>query len=213
MVVRFNANGTPDASFGPTGFGVIQTSFNSGDSLSSVALQTDGKIVAGGYTFGTDLSDFALLRLNTNGTFDTTFDTDGKLTTSIRQQDILNKVLIQPDGKLIATGNTRNQGQNLDAAVVRYNPTGALDTTFDVDGIATTDDGAFEETSAAALQHDGKIIVSERRDFNISALIRFNPNGALDTSFHGDGIFIFPASSTTQTRLQVRLPFSRTAKS
>ncbi len=194
MVVRFNANGTPDAAFGPTGIGVIQTSFNTLDYCSSVALQTDGKIVAGGYTGDFINYDFALLRITATGSLDTTFDTDGKLTTSIRQGDSLNKVLIQPDGKLIATGNTRNIGQNVDAAVIRYNPTGALDTSFDVDGIATTDDGAFDDTHAAALQPDGKIIITERRDFNNSALIRFNPNGSLDTSFHGDGKFIFPAA-------------------
>ncbi|MBK8811167.1 MAG: VCBS repeat-containing protein [Acidobacteria bacterium] len=198
LVVRFNANGTPDASFGPTGTGVIQTSFNAGDSLGSIALQTDGKIVAGGYTFGTGI-DFALLRITATGSLDTTFDTDGKLTTSVRQEDFLNKVLIQPNGKIIATGYTRSPGQNFDVAVVRYDPTGALDTSFDVDGIATTNDAPFEETTAAALQPDGKIIVAERRDFNTSALIRFNPNGSLDTSFHGDGIFKFPASNYTNT--------------
>ena len=196
MVARFNANGTPDASFGLTGMGVIQTSFTDLDNLTSIALQTDGKIVAGGHTFGID---FALMRITANGLLDTTFDTDGKLTTSIREFDTLNKVLIQPDGKIIATGNTRNNGQSFDTAVVRYNPTGALDTSFDVDGIATTNDAPSEETTAAALQPDGKIIITERRDFNTSALIRFNQNGSLDTSFHGDGIFKFPASSHTNT--------------
>ncbi len=198
MVVRFNANGSPDASFGPTGIGVIQTSFNAADSLSSVALQTDGGIVAGGYTSGSNF-DFALLRITTGGSLDSTFDMDGKLTTSIRDEDFLNKVLIQPDGRIIATGRTRNTSQSLNAAVVRYNPNGSLDTSFDVDGIATTNDGAFEETSDGTLQPDGKIIVTERRDFNNSALVRFNSNGSLDTSFHGDGKFVFPASSYTNT--------------
>ena len=199
MVVRFNANGTPDASFGPTGIGVIQTSFNIIDSCSSVALQTDGKIVAGGLAGDFSSTDFALIRITATGSLDTTFDTDGKLTTSLRHQDFLNKVLIQPDGKIIATGNARNTGQDVDTVVVRYNPSGALDTSFDGDGIATTNDAPFDETTAAALQPDGKIIVTQRRDLNNSALIRFNPNGSLDTSFHGDGLFIFPASTHTNT--------------
>ena len=200
MVARFNANGTPDASFGPTANGVIQTSFNAVDSFSSVVLQTDGKIVAGGFTNTAGINnDFALMRITATGSLDTTFDTDGKLTTSIREQDLLNKLLIQPDGKIIATGSTRNTGQNQDAALIRYNPNGSLDTSFDVDGIATTNDAPFDETSAAALQPDGKIIVTQRREFNNSALIRFNHNGSLDTSFHGDGIFTFPASSHTNT--------------
>ena len=197
MVVRFNANGTPDASFGSTG--VIQIAFNPRDGLISLALQSDGKIVAGGFTGDFDNVDFALIRITSTGSLDTTFDTDGKLTTSIREADILNKVLIQPDGKIIATGNTRNMGQNLDTVIARYNPNGSLDTNFDVDGITTTNDAPFEETTAAALQPDGKIVVTERRDFNNSALIRFNPNGSLDTSFHGDGIFDFPTSTHINT--------------
>lgn len=199
MVVRFNANGTPDASFGPTGIGVLTYSLNSFDFFSSVAIQPDGNIIAGGYTGDLSFTDFALYRITATGSLDTTFDTDGRLTTSIRQSDGLNKVLLQPDGKIIATGITRNSGQSFDAAVVRYNPNGSLDTSFDVDGIVTTNDTAFDETSAAALQPDGKIIIAERRDNTVSALIRFNPNGSLDTSFHGDGIFKFPASTYTNT--------------
>ena len=199
MVARFTANGSIDTTFDTDG--IFTTSFDTSDFLTSVAIQTDGKIVAGGYSTPANFStfDFSLIRLNANGSLDTSFDTDGKLTTSIRQYDFLNTVLLQPDGKIVATGDIQNIGSNKDVAVVRYNPNGSLDTSFDVDGIATTDDGAFDETTAAALQPDGKIIVSERRDSNTSALIRFNSNGSLDTSFHGDGIFKFPASNYTNT--------------
>jgi uncharacterized delta-60 repeat protein len=197
FLARFNSNGTPDATFGSTGY--LTYSLNTFDTFTSVAIQSDGNIIAGGVTGDSSFIDFALYRITPNAALDTTFDTDGKLTTSIRQFDTLNKVLIQPDGKIVATGNTRNQSQNLDTAVVRYNPNGSLDTSFDADGIATTNDAPLDETTAAALQPDGKIIVAERRDFNNSALIRFNPNGSLDTSFHGDGIFKFPASTHTNT--------------
>ncbi len=199
FLVRFNANGTPDANFGPTGLGYLTYSLNAFDTFTSVAIQPDGNILAGGVTDGGNFSDFALYRITPNAALDPTFDTDGKLTTSIRQDDLLDQVLIQADGKILATGNTRNTGGNLDAAVVRYNQNGSLDTSFDVDGIATTNDAAFEETTAAALQPDGKIIVTERRDLNTTALIRFTSNGSLDTSFHGDGIFTFPASNYTNT--------------
>lgn len=199
FLARFNSNGTPDAAFGPTGLGYLTYSLNTFDTFTSVTLQTDGNIIAGGPTGDSSFTDFALYRITPNAALDPTFDTDGKLTTSIRQNDLLDQVLIQADGKILATGNTRNTGGNLDAAVVRYNQNGSLDTSFDVDGIATTNDAAFEETTAAELQPDGKIIVAERRDFNTSALIRFNPNGSLDTSFHGDGIFKFPASGYSNT--------------
>ncbi len=71
MVVRFNTNGSPDASFSPTGIGVITTSFDTFDLLTSVAIQTDDKIVAGGYSGTFSSADFSLIRLNTTGSFDT----------------------------------------------------------------------------------------------------------------------------------------------
>ncbi len=87
----------------------------------------------------------------------------------------------------------------MDVAVIRYNPNGSLDTGFDTDGIAIVNTMAFAETSAAVIQPDGKIIVTAQQSFTGAAAIRFNSNGSLDTSFHGDGIFIFPLSSYTNT--------------
>ncbi len=197
MVVRFNANGTPDAAFGPTGIGLVVVSFNNNDDLRSISLQTDGKIVAGGNTSGANI-EFALIRITATGSLDTTFDTDGKLTTSIGVNDALSKLLLQPDGKIIAVGRTQNINQT-DVAAVRYNSDGSIDTSFGVNGIAISNDITFDSTGGATLQPDGKIIVAERIDFNNTRLIRFNSNGSLDTSFHGNGKFTFPASNYTNT--------------
>ncbi len=197
MVARFNANGSIDTTFDTDG--IFTTSFDTLDLLTSVAIQTDGKIVAGGRAAHFSSSDFSLIRLNTNGALDTSFDTDGKLTTSIRDFDILNTVMLQPDGKIVATGDTQNSGSNRDVAVIRYNPDGSLDTGFDVDGIAIANIMVVAETSAAVIQPDGKIIVTAQQNRDGAAAVRFNSNGSLDTSFHGDGIFIFPLSSYTNT--------------
>ncbi len=71
-----------------------------------------------------------MVRYNTNGSLDTSFDGDGKLTTAIGSgEDFANIVAIQSDGKIVVAGTG-----NLDFAVVRYNTNGSLHTLFDSDG-------------------------------------------------------------------------------
>src|SRR6185369_13906608 len=98
-------------------------------------------------------------------------------------------VVIQPNGKIVATGFAVN-GLVTNIATVRVNPDGSLDTTFDGDGIAITDFGVGEEGHAVALQQDGKIVVAGdtlNGTNNDIALVRYNTNGTLDTTFDGDG--------------------------
>ena len=75
------ADGDLDTTFG-TG-GKVTTAIGSFDSAYSVVLQSDGKIVAAGYSYNGSNYDFAVVRYNIDGSLDTTFDTDGKVTTAI----------------------------------------------------------------------------------------------------------------------------------
>ena len=92
----------------------------------SVAIQTDGKIVAAGYSYnGSGNADFALVRYNTDGTLDTSFGSGGKVTTPIGSgHDLGYSVAIQMDGKIVAAGY--GTGSNIDFALVRYNTNGSL---------------------------------------------------------------------------------------
>ena len=107
------------------------------DGGSAVAIQPDGKIVAAGHSKNGFRSDFALVRYNADGSLDTSFDSDGKVTTSIGTSDFASAVAIQPDGKIVAAGNSYN-GSDSEFALVRYKPDGSLDTSFDGDGKVTT---------------------------------------------------------------------------
>ncbi len=94
--------------------------------------------MAAGYSDNGSNNDFALVRYNTDGSLDTTFDSDGKVTTAIGSgSDYAYSVAIQSDGKIVAAGYSDN-GSNDDFALVRYNTDGSLDTTFDSDGKVTT---------------------------------------------------------------------------
>jgi uncharacterized delta-60 repeat protein len=180
-LVRYNTNGSPDTTFGPSNTGIVTlTTIGTSSVAMAVALQPDGKIVVGGQA----ASHFTLLRYNDNGTLDTTFDGDGIATTTIGNQSTGFDLVIQGDGKIILAGQSNPTSGGTILALARYNTNGSLDTTFDADGIVT---GPIGFMHAVALQSDGKIVVGGL-SANHFTLVRYNDNGSLDTTFDGDGI-------------------------
>ncbi|MCA3749091.1 MAG: hypothetical protein IN808_08140, partial [Rubrobacter sp.] len=124
------------------------------------------------------------------GDLDTTFSSDGRLTTDFGSvTDRVNDVAIQDNGKVVAAGITQsvNGDGTIDFALARYNPNGSLDATFGSGGRVVTSFGAGDDHAyAIAIQGDGKIVVagSSGGDF---ALARYRANGNPDTTFSGDG--------------------------
>ena len=156
LVLRLHADGSPDAGFGVNG--IVTTDITGGDEALDVSIQGDGKIVVAGRTldFGTFASGFAIVRYNANGSLDTSFDTDGKVTTVSVGSDGAFAVALQGDGKIVLGGASE---QGSDFVVVRYNTNGSLDTTFDSDGIVTTPLGCCDSFRGdLAVQADGKIL-------------------------------------------------------
>src|SRR5439155_1000972 len=127
-VLRYNANGSLDATFGAGG--KVTTSIGSNeDDAYALVVQPDGKLVAASSTFIGVTSDFTLLRYNANGSLDATFGTGGKVTTPVGSAgDYADALVFQPDGKLVAAGSV--EGSDRDFAVVRYNADGSLDGSF-----------------------------------------------------------------------------------
>lgn len=117
-LIRCYSNGSLDNTF--DGDGRLTTDFGNYSYGRSVALQSDGKIVVAGTSTDGSGNDFALARYNIDGSLDTTFDSDGKLTTDILGSDDWgNSVAIQPDGKIVIAGMADN-GPNFDFAIARY---------------------------------------------------------------------------------------------
>ncbi|MCP4093790.1 MAG: BspA family leucine-rich repeat surface protein, partial [Planctomycetes bacterium] len=191
-LVRYNTDGSLDTSF--DGDGILTTAFGSANDFgSSVAVQSDGKILVAGTSDNGSGWDFALARYNSDGSLDTSFDGDGKLTTGFAGNDASSLNLsVQGDGKILLAGYI-NIGGNYDFALARYNTDGSLDTSFDGDGVLTTAIGSGDDFGhSLAVQSDGKILVAGRShngsddDF---ALVRYDTDGSLDTTFGGgDGM-------------------------
>jgi serralysin len=195
-LVRYNTDGSLDASFSHDG--IVTTAIGSWNADgNSAILQSDGKIVVVGTSFNGSNFDFAVVRYNTDGSLDTTFSGDGKLTTSIgTRNDFGYSATIQSDGKILVAGTASVGGTGYgysDFALVRYNSDGSLDTTFSDDGKLTTNITSEDEAKSVTLQADGKILIAgfSRGDFNNEfSVVRYNTNGSLDTSFSQDGKLI-----------------------
>lgn len=185
--------GTLDPAF--DGDGKLTTDFSGNTDISqAVMIQPDGKIIAIGSSYNGSDNDFALTRYNSDGSLDTSFDLDGKVTTDFVSDlfgsgyDAAVAGAFQSDGKIVVAGDTSNGfSSNYSFALARYNPDGSLDASFDGDGRVYGDDN--NHAYSVVVQPDGKIIVAGVKAGSISffVLARYNGDGSLDATFGGGG--------------------------
>jgi uncharacterized delta-60 repeat protein len=163
-LVRYNDRGRLDSGFGSAGR-VTTDFFGSFDQATAIALQSDGKIVLAGVAnpdFTLANSDFALARYSSDGNLDSTFGSGGKVTTNfLGAADEANALAVEPNGKLVAAGNTNGFGGGRDFALAHYNADGSLDPGFGAAGKVVIDFfGSVDSGNALALQPDGKMVVA-----------------------------------------------------
>lgn len=193
-VARYNADGTLDTSF--SGDGLVTTDIGVGtyDVAYGIAIQTNGKIVAVG--FSEEISgdtNFALARYNSDGSLDLGFNGGFPIITSVAGNDSIGlDVALQGDGKIVVAGQA-----NENVAVARYNLDGSPDLLFSGDGQVTTDLdlGSDDDAFAVGIQADGKVVAAGS-SFSYDtfesqfALVRYGTDGVIDTSFSSDGIVL-----------------------
>ena len=197
--LRLTPNGSPDPSFSGDGRVSVDFGPESNDYDQTVLAAPGSKLVLAGTSYPDVLTfdeiggDFALARLNSDGSLDSTFSGDGQVTTDLGVYDKLTAAAIQSDGKIVAVGRTGLTFGFSEIAVIRYNADGTLDSTFSGDGTQK----AIVETSAAptavAIQPSGKIVVGGTSYDGIESIsgfvIRFNADGTRDNNFAGDGLY------------------------
>lgn len=188
VIMRYNANGSLDATFG-TG-GIVHTDIAGSP---RVALQTDGKLVVGGTLSGA----FALERYASNGTVDNTFGVNGIATASeVENGSILfGDLAIQQDGKIVVVGTWETGGHTYPALVARFNENGTLDEDFGIKAFADGDfpDGMQHYLNGVAIPLDGKIVMSgdmmsyEGNGSIILGRLTTEADPWLDPTFGGNG--------------------------
>ncbi len=191
-LLRFQPDGTPDASF--AGGGVADLGPNT--IASGVAVQSDGKVIVGGRS-GWDYTDFLVARFDPDGDPDPGFSGDGRATADIADVDAAWDIAVRPNGKIIATGTECGPygdfHPSCGAAVARFKSDGSLDGSFGTQG---TESLYGSDGAGVALTPDGGIVSAgetptdpyyeEDADF---AVLRLDSRGTPDNAFRGDGLW------------------------
>jgi len=174
VLLRLNANGSLDTSFGVNG--LVKTDFASMDGINALDVALDGTIIAAGFAdrqcSGPGCPKFALARYNANGSPDTTFGTGGKLVTDIGSMDLIAGIAITagtPTPKIVLGGSFRQTQfcainttpTQCDFMVLRYNWNGTLDTSFGNGGRVTTEfgNGTIDEAFGMAIDRNGQVVL------------------------------------------------------
>lgn len=203
--------GTLDPTWAPTsplGAGKLVTPMTTGtDRVRASALQADSKLVLAGYcpNPNTGRNDYCVVRYNTDGSLDTSFNGTGKLLFSMGADDDQgNAMAIQADGKILITGACVMANSEYDFCTARLNTDGSFDTTFGNNGRVITPTGGSgtnfgNHARTIAIQsvgvNAGKIVVGGSCALATDAnqrlcAARYHPNGTLDSTFNGTGVFV-----------------------
>ncbi|QDU18781.1 tandem-95 repeat protein [Urbifossiella limnaea] len=200
VVVRLRANGTLDATGFGTG-GVVRLTFGSGVAAGvlDAALQADGKVVLSGF-IGTD---FAVVRLNADGSPDATFGTGGVVRTAALSAAgaKAHGVAVAPDGKIVAVGVDGEGTASSVLVVARYSAAGVPDGSFGNSGVSTVASSGYDQRGTdVAVRADGKVLVGVRLRNTSNgtydyAVMRFNADGSPDNGFGTGGAYVEPTAS------------------
>lgn len=198
-IARYNADGSLDTAGFGAGTGKVITDFGgSFSNATSVALQSDGKIVVAGASNAgsTSTQDFALARYNTDGSLDLSFgeNLDGQVTTDFFERDDFGQsVSVDASGNIVVAGQAYPQTGPRTFAIARYTPDGDLDPDFDDDGMVTTDFLTYGSFALAVVVDANGIVAAGGAQGKRSRVIQFalarfnNSDGSLDTTFGTGG--------------------------
>jgi len=207
-LARYNANGSLDLAFG-TG-GLVTTSVIANFHCRGIAvdIQPDGKIIVGGEandtaTIAPQNGYYLVLRFNSNGTLDNTFNSTGiksvQSASNYSTEVYITDVLLQPDGNIVLSAGVYYSVMS-EFVFMRLTPNGALDNTFGTAGLSVISSTIGEALPAAiALQSDGKIVYSGFIDgstTNYPMVGRLNADGSADAGFGSSG-HVLPSFSAS----------------
>jgi len=189
FLARFTESGSLDPSFGSGGI-VTGTTGSWDSNLDVVSLQNDGKIVSVGHllSYGSP-TQTAVFRFTSAGAPDVSFTSTGSMVVAL-PPDVASfsayDLAVQSDGKILFVGTAQLGPESYATLLIRVLPNGSMDSTFGSGGIARTSLAGFGRQMA--IQPDGKIIVGSSSGIEPARVLRFNPDGSLDTGFGLGGV-------------------------
>jgi uncharacterized delta-60 repeat protein/uncharacterized repeat protein (TIGR02543 family) len=181
-IVRLNTDGTLDTSFiNDVGVGLGTPASN--NLITSVGLQSDGRIiVAGSFANWDGVAVGRIARLNTNGTRDTTFNQGGTGLNSF-----VYGARVQSDDAIVLVGNFSTHNGSAASKVLRLNSNGTLDASFSTNIGTSIGHSSTPYVGRVAIQNDGKILIGQGfttwSGTTVGSLVRLNSNGTRDTAF------------------------------
>lgn len=186
-VLRYNADGTLDQTFGTGGIATTPV-LNIHDRARAMALRPTGEIILAGESTTTSTDEVALAQFTSNGVLDPTFGNAGIASFDLGSNDVVHAAALQPDGKLVCVGVSAPNNM-----LARFLPDGTLDPTFNgtgalVDPLPGSTGGTHRDV---ALQADGKIVAVGQAVIGGSStwvVVRYNTDGSLDTGFGTGGV-------------------------
>lgn len=195
-VLRYTPNGTLDTTFGSVGLFMLGTMGGNTSYGFATALDQENRILVTGGIAVDGKEKIGLIRLQENGTLDTTFGTGGVTVFNGSEEgpDYGNWVSITPEGKILVTGVETDSSGSFDILVLRYNSEGILDTAFGDNGVARFGKSGYDYAWGQTSLPGGRIIIAGTSMVNGLAcpvLIGFTADGGLDPSFGTNGLISF----------------------
>ena len=196
MMIRYNADGTTDNTFGKNGI-VIDSIGNKGSTICSLNIKNDGSIEATGFSINDSQCDLAIIHHKSNGRLDSTFGANGIETIQTGYDvyilpPVYNFAAMQIDGNIVTAGTIQN-GITSNMVLYRFNNS-TLDETFGINGTSTAAFGStisYCNSAVIQINQNKEKIITAGHSWNGNnfdfALSRFSPNGILDSSFGING--------------------------
>ena len=191
LMVRLNEDGSMDDSFGTNGIAIIDDGET--EVAESFTILPDGKFIISGYVH----DDFTMVRINHDGSVDTTFGNNGWVRTEFDEGSSFSfETTVNADGRIVLGGMALGYDNVYKYAAAAYHADGTLDTSFGTNGKVVFNVGDSNDFGISLIQlEDGKILFGGHSYYGYSplryelAVVKLNADGSFDTSYGNNGVF------------------------